>query len=387
MKKRRFIREAGRTPRPTARVDEENEWVGIMRHSEAQKPDMKEEDGAPNSSLTIAGLRDARGVAERFVEMMASSGIAPDEVTIACAPTQEARDTAAVLTERLKAAAKTPVSLVELESWPADAAESPACRWKRIKEEVRATELRWGKAVVVVGHDPQVSWLLHHLVADGSWQRSARERGLPRRHKLKLPLTRGELAMLAGADGDLVLKCVLSPSDPEAIEQLHEKIKSKMDTAKLLGAFLTALFVFAAKELSGAKSPPGWYPWLAGLSIAFLAAATAAYFVTMFHYDQLLMPVRFWPSARPKGQLPRGLVSRPPSSASWVLYQNMMRVWNRSFVTATVCGGVGLVLVSIALVRPSSWYWWLAIGSSIVALVAFTWMVWVWAVPKLGVSD
>lgn len=112
---------------------------------------------------------------------------------------------------------------------------------------------------------------------------------------------------------------VLSPSDNRLVDELHAKIKSKMDSAKLLGTFLTALLVFAARELSGVERSPGWYPWVAGLALVLLALATAAYFVTMFLYDELLMPVRFWPSRRPSGRpLPRGFVARPPSSAGWV---------------------------------------------------------------------
>lgn len=180
---------------------------------------------------------------------------------------------------------------------------------------------------------------------------------------------------------------VLSPSDNRLVDELHAKIKSKMDSAKLLGTFLTALLVFAARELSGVERSPGWYPWVAGLALVLLALATAAYFVTMFLYDELLMPVRFWPSRRPSGRpLPRGFVARPPSSAGWVLYQNMMHVWSNAFIPATLLAGGGAIAVTIALARPHG-LWWLAVGVSIGAVVSVTAVLLRIAKPALGVSD
>jgi hypothetical protein len=90
------------------------------------------------------------------------------------------------------------------------------------------------------------------------------------------------------------LMWVISPEATKAIEELQTKIRSKMETAKILGAFLTALIVFAAKELATSRPQPTWYPWVAGAGIAFLSFATVAFIVTMFLYDSLLMPVRYW---------------------------------------------------------------------------------------------
>jgi len=161
-----------------------------------------------------------------------------------------------------------------------------------------------------------------------------------------------------------------------------------MDSAKLLGAFLTALLVFAARELAHVENPPSWHPWVAGAGLALLATATAAYFVTMFLYDGLLMPVRMWPSPRPsRRKLPRGFVQRPPSSAAWVLYQNMMRVWSNAFVPATALGGSGALLVTIALVRPSDDPAWIAVAVAVAVVVGSTWLIARSARPQLGVSD
>jgi hypothetical protein len=63
-----------------------------------------------------------------------------------------------------------------------------------------------------------------------------------------------------------------------------------------------------------------------GLSLASLAVAILLYLMTLFWYDRLLMPSRFW------GILPSGkedavskVLRRPPSSALWVLYQTRFR--------------------------------------------------------------
>jgi hypothetical protein len=114
--------------------------------------------------------------------------------------------------------------------------------------------------------------------------------------------------------------------------------------------------------------------------------ATASYLVTMFRYDALLMPVRFWPSPRSSTHLPRGFVARPPSSAAWVLYQNVMRVWFNAFIPATLLGGAGAIAVTVALAQPHK-FWWFAVALSIVAVLNVTWLVWREAKPKLGVSD
>jgi phosphohistidine phosphatase SixA len=354
-------------------------WKGIMRHGQAFRPGMDPAIRAPGSSLTIRGLNDALAVGHRFAETLGENAITATDVTIVCARSREAKATAAALASELgESVAATPLKALNPGDWPPHSDEDEGARWKTIDDEVKEKVGTATRAVVFVGHDPQVSWLLHHLIKrSGRGQRGA----------APLPLARGELAMLAGPDDErLSLRWVLSPSDEDVIKELQSKIKSKMDTAKLLGAFLTAVLLFAARELAGVADRPVWYPWVAGLGLVLLAIATAAYFVTMFKYDELLMPVRFWPSPRSSADLPRGFVARPPSSASWVLYQNMMRVWFNAFIPATLLGGAGAIAITVALARPHE-LWWLAVALSIVAVLAVTWLAWREATPKLGVSD
>jgi phosphohistidine phosphatase SixA len=350
-----------------------------MRHGQAFRPGMDPDTRVRGSSLTTTGLSDARAVAHRFAEAVTENGIDATEVTIVCAPSREAQATAAALAAQLgKAAAAVPLQALDPADWPPRTDEDAPTRWKKIDAEIDKLGAP-ARAVVVVGHDPQASWLLHHLIAQG---------GRGQRGAGPLPLARGELAMLGAPRGEpLALRWVLSPSDKASIEQLQAKIKSKMDSAKLLGAFLTALLLFAARELAAAENPPAWYPWVAGGGLVLLATATAAYFVTMFKYDELLMPVRFWPSPRrSRGGLPRGFVLRPPSSAAWILYQNMMWVWYNAFIPATLLGGAGAIAVTVALARPHD-LWWLAAALSIAVVVAATWLISRRATPRLGVSD
>ena len=355
-------------------------WRGGMRHGQAFRPGMAPEERAPASWLTTVGRDEALAVGHRFTETLAESEIEPGEVVVVCAPSPEATETATVLVESVSGGGSPlPLSVLDPAEWPPGSAENARSRWEKIDAEILEELGELPPVVVVVGHDPQASWLLHDLVErDGHRQRGAGP----------LPLARGELAMVGAPVGEpLALRWVLSPSDAKAIAELQAKIKSKMDAAKLLGTFLTALLVFAARELAAASNVPTWYPWVAGLGVVFLAMGTAAYFLTMFHYDTLLMPVRFWPSPRRvKERLPRGFVRRPPSSAAWVLYQNMMRVWVSAFIPATLLGGAGAIAVAVALVRPSG-LWWLAVALSIAATGLVAWWLWHRAQPNLGVSD
>jgi phosphohistidine phosphatase SixA len=342
-----------------------------MRHAEAFRPGTDPDKRYGDTALTNAGWRGALAVGARLADALPEHGLGVKDVTIVCAESQEAGDTASGLVDGLGGSQiAKPLDDLDPTTWTTASGETE--RWKRILAGSGQTE-----AFVIVGHDPQMSWLLHHLVGPRGQRRAG-----------QLPLGRGELAMLDGPPGGLELQWVLSPGDEKLIEDLRDKIKSKMDSAKLLGAFLTAVLVFAARELAVLPEAAGWQLWVGGAGLTMLAAATAAYFATMFMYDGLLMPVRMWPSPKPtERELPRGFVRRPPSSAAWVLYQNMMRIWLNAFVPATGLGGGGAVLVTIALVRPEDALAWIAVVAAVGGVAACTWFIAESARPKLGVSD
>ncbi len=48
---------------------------------------------------------------------------------------------------------------------------------------------------------------------------------------------------------------------------------------------------------------------------------------------------------------PKWLVWRPPSSALWVLYQNMIRIWKYLFTGATCCVLIGLLFLAYAVFK------------------------------------
>ncbi len=94
--------------------------------------------------------------------------------------------------------------------------------------------------------------------------------------------------------------------------------------------------------------------------------AVIAFFSALFRYDSLLMPTGLWPSTPPGAQHARlGVFARPPSSAAWVLFQNMMVIWLRGFTVACVLVALGSVLVIIALSDPTGWRGWNSSSSSL----------------------
>lgn len=138
--------------------------------------------------------------------------------------------------------------------------------------------------------------------------------------------------------------------DGDELEPILAKVRSKMSTAGSLGAVLTALLVFLLKDGS---EPMSWWSW--GALLAFLVA-TMLYFVTLFFYDTLSMPSRFWASGRTPSRdggirlwrrlrFGRARLLRPPTSNARMIQDAMVHVWTWLFLPATVLGGLGVVLL------------------------------------------
>jgi hypothetical protein len=194
-----------------------------------------------------------------------------------------------------------------------------------------------------------------------------------------IPLARSELACievrrphLGEAEPRLrggVLRWVLTPDDRgKTLAELRGKIKSKMDVAKILGGLLTAALTFLLGSLidpsklrlgspaDPVKSAPEqlddpYFRLCLYVAMAFFFTSALLYIATVYAYDRLLMPSRFWADkpGDPKRR-PRWLVWRPPSSATWILYQNMIRVWRHLFVPATFAVIIGLGCLALAVV-------------------------------------
>lgn len=243
-----------------------------------------------------------------------------------------------------------------------------------------------GVAVVVVGHDPRMGWLLGHLIG-----RRTRVPGLSHTELIAC-YRKGETWKYRAA-------WALSPTDSALEEAVRGKVKSKMDTAKVFAAVLAAVISFVADstlDLRGGRRATALF------GLASLGLATTLYLVTMFWYDRLLMPPRFWATQLPPSlgsklgtlrwwlsRIPRPfpMLHRPPSNATWVLYQNMQLVWSRCFLPATVVAGIGVVLFVVAVAGPDSFGEWrnLALVAAVFLIVAVG--VARWSRPNLGVQD
>jgi len=150
---------------------------------------------------------------------------------------------------------------------------------------------------------------------------------------------------------------VLSPhADQQTLLELKRKIRSKMATAKLLGALLSTLLGFGLAALIDKER----FEQLSRLetvgvmkvAVGLLFAAMGLYLITMYAYDALLMPARLWTHDKQR-KPPDWIVARPPSSITTVLYLNMIHIWNWLFTPATCMVVLGLLCVAWAVFAPS----------------------------------
>jgi hypothetical protein len=262
-------------------------------------------------------------------------------------------------------------------------------------------------AVLVVGHQPQLGQLADELGRHEQWA------GFRRWRRLRVPLRHGEIACLVfeeprrGRSWRVEDRQIswwrqrlryraprvvwtISPDDKDALNDIRDKVKSKLETAKLLGGVITVVLgallalLFDEKKreaLKGARRVGVWG------SAGLLLAAVALYLATVYAYDRLLMPPRFWAELSPRTPLRpsrRGawLVRRPPSSSAWLLFQNMQRVWWGLFTTATACFGLALLLLALTIVGTNGWVFLALVPGAIVV----GWLI-AWFRPILGSED
>jgi len=223
-----------------------------------------------------------------------------------------------------------------------------------IKDFLRAARSD-STALIVVGHQPLLGWIACAFAGEAHPIHRAEMLCLhladpiqPRRWWQPRRLAIGRRA---------VLRWVLTPGDTSAVlDELKEKIRGKMDGAKLLGAFSTGVLSFILGALIDTQKLAALgrgQSLIYSAALAFLLA-TLLYFASYYAYDRLLMPIRFWGEPPPSSwsRQPKWLVMRPPSSAAWVLYQNMMHVWSWLFTPAVVLVCIGLTLLGAAVLRP-----------------------------------
>jgi hypothetical protein len=238
-------------------------------------------------------------------------------------------------------------------------------------------------AVLVVGHQPTLSRIADSLLNAG--------RRSPLRHA-PTPLDRSGIVCVAIA-GDhsrrrAWIAWAISYDDAAAAAAVREKIVRKMDIARSFGGLLTlALTVVLGVLVDGQRVADfGHRLWQVQVSTVLYLLAAALFVITMYDYDSLLMPARFWgegaPASGRSAARRRWLVERPPSSDAWVLYQNMMRIWRNLFTVASALAFAATVLFAIAALRIEGW---VAAGSAVAALVVIWWIY--RSRPVLGSED
>jgi phosphohistidine phosphatase SixA len=357
------------TLKAAAQVSTAMIYVLLMRHGAHERID--DEAGPPTRALTAEGRRQAQEVASKLEEFIDETKNVPDDKftlkEIWHATSSEATETARTLRDGLTAA-PTPVGEPKLGP-KSTSPYGPVGGHREMVDKVRdrICSLQSGNALLIVGHQPMLGWISEALTGDAH------------------PIERCEMLCLRFArqphprrwwqpsrlatDTRAVLRWVLTPSERSASENgsapagneamagLTEKIRGKMEGAKLLGTFSTAILGFMLSTLiDKTKLDNVAYHY----QLVLLAAALALflsillYFASYYAYDSLLMPIRFWGErARTRwSRQPRWLVMRPPSSATWVLYQNMMHIWTCLFTPAVVLVCTGLVLLGFAVAQP-----------------------------------
>ncbi|VTR68407.1 membrane hypothetical protein [Desulfosarcina cetonica] len=252
-------------------------------------------------------------------------------------------------------------------------------------------------ALVIVGHQPQLGWLCEQFHG-------------------AIAIARSEIVCLCFSTTHVWnslkwtrshLLWSIGPTDKETFEQLRDKIKSKMETAKLLGTFIIFFLGVVLGILSDEKKlqfltdscahTRALLGGLSGIAIAerneiylvtiaisviCLFLAVAFYLISMYAYDRLLMPTRFWAEGIKTGS-PRWLPQRPPSSSLLVLQVNMMRIWRLLFTPAT--GFVVASLIGFALVVMRADPLEYILGIMVLGLGVY--FYYRFARPRLGAED
>lgn len=388
-------------------------YLLLMRHGSV---DRGSADLECNQKLSTDGVKDATAVAKALGENLSftDDGAKIRIAEVIYSPYRHANETAGVLYSAFRSrgellSCRPCDELAPNVFWPdtrvpsfANSADALAC-------ELQSTDNggTGANAIVVVGHEPQLSW-----IAEGLLSLRVARTVLPR--KLPPP-ARAEVHCLRLEPNSWTRPRHLwsiSPSDEKTVAALVDKIKSKMQTAGQLGAFLTfllgaALGLLADRDKLGAiisnttkegaprlltasllpqafapPLPPNVLYIVLAISIGSLFCAMGLYLAAMFAYDSLLMPSRFWLASR---RIPpvKWMPQRPPSPAAWTLYANMTHIWRWLFTPATwavVLGLLGLAEV-VFFVHPLDFM-------ALVVAVGMLFGLYVyWKRPRFGAQD
>jgi phosphohistidine phosphatase SixA len=221
-----------------------------------------------------------------------------------------------------------------------------------------------GSALLLVGHEPELGMIAGELL------RWVRPRWVRHRPYTTPPAGVSCIRLGAAPWRRPRVLWVIEPTDDTTAEQLRNKIASKMDVAKVFGGVVTLAVGIVLTLLADSKKVAALpHPVAAYFAAAALATALVLYVSTLYAYDSLLMPTRFWATAVRKRRRRSSIVERPPSSASLVLQQNMINIWSRQFTVANflVVAGFGLLAWAILKISP----WWILGAATLAGVVAF----------------
>ncbi len=268
-----------------------------------------------------------------------------------------------------------------------------------------------GGALLVVGHQPQLGWIAEALTGEaepiGGCELLCIE--------IRQPPAGGERRDGLPPREACRLTWILTPGaiNRDVLPALKEKIASKMKVAELLGVVIVGVLSWLLTlafdaDNRGLVAASFWTSVLFGLSLAAFGVALALYVMTIFAYDELLMPDRYWSEGLDEPRrmvralrwlaggsgVSGGSLARPPTSASRLLHRNMIRAWSALFVPATCAVAAGLALLALAGVavhaqkgNPPLLAGWV-LTPAVVAIVAWICVrAWFRGQPRMGTQD
>lgn len=378
-------------------------YLLLMRHG-------RDPAGAGNADVSSVGQRLAQTVKE------IRAGLPEQRIELHCVlhgPSIDAKETARIVRAALDPALSLSMnSKVEFDSTCASPysgnkyGQELKGALRQVRQTIHAADHATPRknGFIVVGHEPLMSTIASKLS------------GVP------APLSNAEILCVAIRRPILPSSCdidtwrwrhawrkwalawSIAPSDPETEDALRSKVASKMQVAGILGAAVTAALVFLLQNLfeergNVADLPAQMPVLLRYISALLLLIAAVLYFATLYFCDVLMMPRRFWAEARhrrfwfdarPSADLSnraKWLVLRPPSSSTWIIYQNMTRVWRVFFMKACYALLLGLVILCISLFKPDSCRDLISLATyfvvGVLALLGYLWL----RRPRLGATD
>ena len=338
-------------------------WPGyshvlLFRHGRTtDTPNLRERD----RGLSAQGTKAVEQVARRLAEHLSLHKHELEVVAIIHGEYRQVRETADLLRQAMQ---------IE-DVWPAEVQSSRALNpdmfWKKrsAPEDVAGLTRgprslpHVGRGLLLIGHEPQLGIIAGELLR---WGRSGQH---------VTPSAAVSCIQLGAAPWRRPrVLWVIEPTDDKTAEQLRQKIASKMDVAKVFGGVVILAVGILLNLLADPNKVAALnHPLAVYFATAALAIALVLYVTTLYAYDSLLMPTRFWTTAVARRRRRSSVVERPPSSANLVLQQNMVHIWNRQFTVANVLVIAGFGLLAWGVLKMS--LWWILIAAALTFVAAF----------------